>query len=91
MPESQEGWRGIVRTLSLVGNLGFQIAIPLVLFAVTGRVLDRKFDASPWFLLGGIFVSIIVSSFLVIKRILPLLSNSASQEPPPKDPTKHSS
>lgn len=80
MSESQEGWRAIVRSLSIVGNLGFQIAIPLVLLAIIGRVLDRKLDTSPWFLLGGIFVSIIVSSFLVVKRILPLLSDEGSKK-----------
>lgn len=85
MPESQEGWRATLRTLSLVGNLGFQIAVPVVVLAVGGRLLDRKLGTSPWFLLGGIFASIAMSSFLVIKRILPLLSEETPTPNPPKE------
>ncbi|MBI2426491.1 MAG: AtpZ/AtpI family protein [Candidatus Kerfeldbacteria bacterium] len=75
MSDSREGNRPLFRALSLVGNLGIEIALPLVVLAVLGRILDRKFDTSPWFLLGGILLSLVVSSFIVLKHIIPLVSD----------------
>jgi F0F1-type ATP synthase assembly protein I len=54
--------------LSLAFELGYIIAIPIVGFALGGRLLDHKFDSSPIFLLLGIFVSILLSSYLVYKK-----------------------
>jgi F0F1-type ATP synthase assembly protein I len=54
-------------------ELGYSIAIPLVLFAVGGRYLDKKLGTSPWLLLGGLFISIIISSFVVYKKTVKIL------------------
>ncbi len=54
--------------LSLAFELGYTIAIPIVGLALTGRLLDRKFDSSPLFLLLGIFLSILISSYLIYKK-----------------------
>lgn len=59
--------------LSFAWNLGYSIAIPLVLLALGGRFLDRKLGTSPWMLLGGILVSIIISSFIVYRKTIKLL------------------
>ncbi len=50
------------QALSLAGQLGWVIAVPLVLFAAVGQLLDKQLDTSPWLLLGGIGVSILVST-----------------------------
>ncbi len=50
-------------------NLGFIIVIPIVLFALAGRFADKYFNSSPWFLLVGILVSIIVTTILVYRKI----------------------
>jgi len=55
--------------LSLVFGLGYTIAIPIVLFALGGRLLDDKMHTSPLFLLLGILLAIISSGYLVIKQI----------------------
>jgi len=53
----------------LVFELGYIIAIPAVMFAVGGRMLDRYFDSSPLFLLVGILVAVILSSYSVYIKI----------------------
>ncbi len=55
--------------ISLVFEMGYTIAIPIVLFALGGRWLDRKLDSSPLFLLVGIFFAIITTGFWVYKKI----------------------
>jgi F0F1-type ATP synthase assembly protein I len=58
----------IFSALSLAFELGYIVAIPIVGFALGGRLLDRRFDSAPIFLLLGIFVSILLSSYLVYKK-----------------------
>jgi len=59
--------------LSLAWELGYTIAVPLVVLALGGRLLDRKFDTSPWLLLVGIFLSLIVSSWLVYLKMVKII------------------
>jgi len=54
--------------LSLAGNLGWQIALPIVLFGLIGRWLDKKWETSPWLLLVGILLAISVSGYLVYRE-----------------------
>lgn len=56
---------GTWSALSLAWELGYTIAIPIVVFALGGRLLDRKLGTSPWLLLVGIGISLVVSSWLV--------------------------
>lgn len=90
MSDSREGNRPLFRALSLVGNLGVEIALPLIVLAVGGRMLDRKFDTSPGFLLGGILLSLVLSSFIVVKHILPLVSADTEDPKNPQDPNTDS-
>jgi F0F1-type ATP synthase assembly protein I len=63
------------QALSLAWDLGYTIALPLVIFALIGRLLDKWLNTSPWFLLGGIFVSIIISSLAVYFKAVKILKN----------------
>lgn len=58
---------------SLAWELGYLIAVPLVVFALAGKFLDKKLGSSPWLLLGGIFFSLAVSSYMVYKKIIPAI------------------
>ncbi len=57
----------------LAWELGYTIAIPIVVFALIGRMADKYFQSSPWFLLFGIVVSIVMSTVLVYKKVARLL------------------
>lgn len=59
--------------LGLAWQLGYTIAIPLVLFALGGRLLDKCLDTSPVFLLTGILASIMLTSWMVYKKVSKLL------------------
>ncbi|MEW6611039.1 MAG: AtpZ/AtpI family protein [Patescibacteria group bacterium] len=54
--------------LSLAWNLGYIIAVPLVVFALLGRFLDKRYGTSPLALLAGIFISLVVSTVGVYRK-----------------------
>ena len=57
----------------LAWELGYTIAIPIVLFALLGRLADKYFDTSPWLLLAGVILSVVMSSFLVYRKVRGIL------------------
>lgn len=50
------------QVLSLAWELGYLIAVPLVVFALGGRFLDQKLDSAPICLLAGIVLAVIVTT-----------------------------
>mgnify|MGYP006279172221 CR=1 FL=1 len=59
--------------ISLGLELGFLIAIPLVLFLVIGVFLDNKFNVFPFLTLAGIFLGILATFFDIYYLVLPFL------------------
>ena len=66
--------KGFIRPLALAWELGYTIAIPIVALALGGRFLDKSFGTGPILLLVGIFVSILLTSFLVYRKTKKILS-----------------
>ncbi len=58
---------------ALAGELGYIIAVPIVAFALIGRFADKAWGTSPWLLLAGILISIIISSWLIYKKVREIL------------------
>lgn len=56
-------------SLELAFELGYLIAIPIVLFGLGGRFLDRWLGTSPWLLLAGIVLAIVLSGIGVSRKI----------------------
>lgn len=54
--------------ISFAFDLGFAIIIPLIIFALGGRLLDKKMDTSPLFLIVGILISLIFTGIAVYKK-----------------------
>jgi F0F1-type ATP synthase assembly protein I len=54
---------------SLAWELGYLIALPIIILALLGRFLDKKFITSPLFLLVGILLALVITGFLVWKKI----------------------
>lgn len=73
------------RAFSLVGQLGFTIAVPLVALALLGRLADRHFGTAPWLLLAGIVLSLIASSIALVKKFSDLMADI--DQTPPTTPT----
>lgn len=57
------------RAWSLAGQLGYTIAIPIVVFALLGRLADKAWGAAPWLMLLGIIISITMSSWLIYRKV----------------------
>ncbi len=66
---------GDVSVISLAWDLGWMIAVPIVLLAFSGTMLDKKFQTSPWFLLGGIGLAFVISAVMVYGKVLRVLAD----------------
>jgi hypothetical protein len=51
--------RGATTALALVAQLGFSIALPMVVFIGGGAWLDSQFRTTPWLLFLGIFLGLL--------------------------------
>ena len=71
-------------TLSVVGNMGLAIAVPIVIFSLLGRFLDNKYQTSPWFLLTGMIVALVVTSIILGSKIMKLLKEVEAENKPVK-------
>ena len=60
----EKSWSAV----SLAWQLGYTITIPLVVFALAGRYLDKKLGTTPFLLLFGILLSIGVTSWMVYQK-----------------------
>lgn len=71
------------QALSLAGQLGYTIAVPLVVLALTGRFLDKKFGSSPWFLLGGVLLSLVITSVWIYKKSAEIIGHATKDDEKP--------
>jgi len=67
------------QALSLLGQLGYVIAVPLVILALGGRFIDKKYGTSPWFLIVGMFFALIISTFWVYKKTAEIMSEATEE------------
>lgn len=68
--KNQSSWSAY----SLAWELGYSIAVPLVVLALGGRLLDKKLGTAPWLLIAGILFSIIISSYIVYKKTIDVMN-----------------
>lgn len=61
--------KSIIFSFSLIGQIGFSTAIPLVALGLLGRYLDRKFDTGPYLFLSGLAIAT-VSIYFILRRIV---------------------
>lgn len=72
--EKGENTGNIKSAWSLAWELGYSIAVPIVLFALLGKFLDKKLSTSPWLLLAGVLISISISSYIVYKKTIDIMN-----------------
>lgn len=77
-PKNNKEAMSTMQMLSLVGEIGYLIAIPAVLFAFGGAYLDRMLDTSPLFLIAGLALALLSSALAVWHRVKPLLDSVAA-------------
>ncbi len=55
--------------LSLAWNLGYIIALPIVVLGFSGAWLDKKLGTTPLFILTGIFLSLVLSGIGLYRKV----------------------
>lgn len=66
------------QALNMALELGYTIAIPLVVLALAGRWADTQFHTGPWLFLAGIVLAIVSSSILLIRKFSKLLRDTTA-------------
>jgi len=64
-PSSPEGL-----SVGSFAGIGIQFAVSLVLFLLGGQWLDRRFDTSPAFVVGGVFVGGGAAFYSMYRRLV---------------------
>jgi hypothetical protein len=59
--------------VSLALELGFIIALPLIVLGSIGKWLDQRFSTEPWLTLLSIFLSIAATTFWIAIKVKPLM------------------
>ncbi|MGE5392522.1 MAG: AtpZ/AtpI family protein [Candidatus Saccharibacteria bacterium] len=57
------------RMVGLSMELGFIIALPLLIFSLLGKYLDNRWHTAPWLTLAGILIAIASTTIWLIQRI----------------------
>ncbi|MFA6099698.1 MAG: AtpZ/AtpI family protein [Patescibacteria group bacterium] len=70
----------LAQAFGLAWQFGYTMAIPLVVFAIGGRLLDKYFNTSPLFLLIGIIVSIAISSIMIGTKAVKIISDISGKD-----------
>lgn len=74
--QKKDSWSAV----GFAWELGYSITIPLVLFTLGGRLLDKKLGTSPWLLLIGLFVSIVITFYIVYQKLTKIIKDQDSQD-----------
>lgn len=72
--------QNVWQALGLAWELGFIIAIPLVVFGSIGKYADGYFNTKPWLTLLGIFLSIIITVIWLYRRLKPLIPSVKNRD-----------
>ncbi len=70
----------LARAMVLGLELGFLMAIPLIIFLLLGLWLDRKFDTMPLFVIVCLLAGLAVVFWEVKKIILPFLEKRSQKD-----------
>ena len=60
--------------VSLGLEMGFLIALPLVIFLILGVFLDKKFETFPFYLISAMILGLVLTFFDVYYFVLPFLT-----------------
>jgi uncharacterized membrane protein YfcA len=73
-PSQQSQKSGWLTALAVAWDLGYIIALPIVILGFGGAYLDKTYTTSPLFLLIGIGFALIVTAFFISRKMKDLIS-----------------
>lgn len=68
-PSGRPSRSALMLSLELAWNLGFIIALPVVIFGFGGAYLDKYLETSPLFVLIGFALAVIISGIGVYRKV----------------------
>ncbi|MDD5109837.1 MAG: AtpZ/AtpI family protein [Patescibacteria group bacterium] len=81
MPSSDRN-NGLWVAIGFAWRLGYSIAVPLVILLLAGRLLDKKFGTSPWFLLVGLGISFVITNILMFREAFRVMRQAEQEDAP---------
>lgn len=66
---------GVMAALGLAGQLGYIIALPIVILALGGRFLDQRYGTSPLFLIVGMALAVAVTTIWMYFKAKAMLAD----------------
>ena len=67
-PKKPNGYRYQLFAFKMLGDFGFAIAAPVVLFVLIGQYLDGKYNRSPLFTILGFVLAALVTAKVIYKK-----------------------
>ena len=77
-PNGSKGM-GLMLSLRLAWNLGFIIAIPVVVFGFGGAYLDKHFGTTPIFVITGFALAIVLTVIGVYRKVKEILGEEREE------------
>jgi F0F1-type ATP synthase assembly protein I len=59
----------LINVWSLAGEIGFILALPLVILVVLGVKVDKHFGTTPLFIIVGMLLSMVISATAIIRKV----------------------
>ncbi len=85
----EEKDRGSTTALALVAQLGFSIAVPMVVFIGGGSWLDGQFHSAPWLLFLGIFLGLASAGAALYQLAKVPTGKPSKSKQSPSDSSQH--
>ncbi len=73
--------KALWQALGMAWELGYTIAVPLVIFALAGRWADGRFHTKPWLFLAGVVLAIIATSILLVRKFTRIIREFNTPKP----------
>lgn len=67
-PKKTNGYKYQLFAFKMLGDFGFSIAAPVVMFVLIGQYLDAKYGKSPLFTITAFVLAALVSAKIVYKK-----------------------
>lgn len=68
------------QVLALGSELGFLIALPLIICILLGLWIDKRLNTFPWILLASVLIGMILTAINVYKIVIPFLEKRSDNK-----------
>lgn len=80
LPQPQNTKKNMGQALILGTELGFLIALPLIICLLIGVFLDKKLNSFPFCLIASVLLGIVITILDIYKLVIPFLEKKVGQD-----------